>query len=159
MPSKPVVIFEAYIPNKFNYLNKFFEILNAFVDVDHLKQISFIQDLISLYRDSGGFDESLFYDRIVKLLSGFSYHTVTGRYMGANGPIDESVNVVRFIIQDCDLENDLSDAVVRQARDIIRYLVTKRFAEEIGLEDEIWFLEYKDCILERWVSRKSDSGE
>lgn len=151
LPPKPVVVFEVFLPKKDEYEAKLREVLGAFVETDGLKKIPDIKKIINIRsKIESGFDEKHFLQNISEVISGYSIYEVDGRFKGLDK--DERTWVIRFIIHDPKLEGAIRKALILKSKEIICYLITKRFAEEIGIEDEIWFVEYQNCLLQRWVN-------
>ena len=78
-----------------------------------------------------------------------------GRYLSPTGPVDERVLVIRFIFHNPGRApaakpgkraTDFLDASL----EVVNHLVAHRFAEELGVEEEIWFLEYPQPRLAIW---------
>ena len=79
-----------------------------------------------------------------------------GRYLSAHqGPVDERVLVIRFIFHNPRGDADPKTDFLAVSLEVINHLVAHRFAAELGVEEEIWFLEYNHTQLAIW--RKSQS--
>jgi hypothetical protein len=153
LPAKPVIIFEVFLPKKEEYKNKLEEVLDDFLELERLKKISLVEKTIAIEKiTNSDFDEKGFLASIREVISGYSLYEVNGRFGSTDGPVDERVWVIRFIIHDPQIEGAIREDLIVRSKDVLRYLITKRFAEEIGLEDEIWFVEYQSCWLQRWVN-------
>ena len=81
-----------------------------------------------------------------------------GRYLSAQGPVDERVLVIRFIFHNpydesdakrLGFANDKTD-FLHASLEVVNHLVAHRFAEELGVEEEIWFLEFSNPQLAIW---------
>ncbi len=78
-----------------------------------------------------------------------------GRYVSPTGkPIDERVLVIRFIFHEAGLRPDSKTDFLAASLEVVNHLVAHRFAEELGVEEQIWFLEYPNTRLAIW--RKDD---
>ena len=154
-PPKPVLVFEVFLPKKSEYLGKLNEVLDAFLDPVKLKSVPDIRKAITIGKTGSGFEEERFLRDISEIISGYSIYEADGRFCGTGGPIDERVLIIRFLIHDPLVEQGMRENLVENSKEVIRYLITKRFAEEIGVEDEIWFVEYRNCLLQRWVKTKA----
>jgi hypothetical protein len=73
-----------------------------------------------------------------------------GRYLSALGPIDERVLVIRFIFHNVESSSPSRFDFLAASLEVVNHLVANRFAEELGVEDEIWFLEYTNTQLAIW---------
>ncbi|MEM7397234.1 MAG: hypothetical protein AAF492_33350, partial [Verrucomicrobiota bacterium] len=91
--------------------------------------------------------------RIKLFVTGYSLYEVDGRFMGSSGPVDERVWVIRLIMHDPESEEGIGPQFRKVAESIVEKLIGKRFAEELGTEDEIWMLEYHKPSLIRWIRK------
>ena len=68
------------------------------------------------------------------------------------GPIDERVLVIRFIFHNAGLPEavDPGTDFLAVSLEVVNHLVAHRFAEELGVEEQIWFLEYPETRLAIW---------
>jgi hypothetical protein len=81
-----------------------------------------------------------------------------GRYLSAAGPVDERVLVIRFIFHNPGGESDPRTDFLAASLEIVNHLVAHRFAEELGVEEEIWFLEYNHPHLAIWRKNGPQAG-
>ena len=79
-----------------------------------------------------------------------------GRYLSRNGPIDERVLVIRFIFHNPDEASDSGTDFLSASMAVVNHLVAHRFAQELGVEEEIWFLEYNQPRLSIWRREPPD---
>lgn len=156
LPAKPVLVFEVFLPKRPEYFAKLAEVLDSFLDVQRLRAVAAIRKIINVEKTTRGFDEEQFLKDISEVISGYSIYEVDGRFRGNSRPVDERVLVIRFIIHDPLVEGGMRDDLIERGKEVIRYLITRRFAEELGIEDEIWFVEYQNCWLQRWVKRREN---
>ena len=81
-----------------------------------------------------------------------------GRYLSAQGPIDERVLIIRFIFHNPgDAANPKID-LLAASQEVVHHLVAQRFAAELGVEEEIWFLEYNNPQLAIWRKNGTESS-
>lgn len=156
LPPKPVILFEVLLPKRKKYEKKLRQVLDAFVKPDAVGTIPDVATIVAIRsRLEETFRKKEFLSHISEVISGYSIYEVDGRFRGDDGqpPVDERTWVIRFIIHDPKLEGAIRPELVEMSKEVICHLVTKRFAEEIGSEDEIWFVEYQGCILQRWIMR------
>ena len=74
-----------------------------------------------------------------------------GRYVAPSGrPVDERVLVIRFIFHNAGLHADSTTDFLAASLEVVNHLVAHRFAEELDVEEQIWFLEYPDTRLAIW---------
>ena len=85
---------------------------------------------------------------------GYSIYEMDGRYLSPEGPVDERVLVIRFIFHNPGGEADPKTDFLAASLEVVNHLVAHRFAAELGVEEEIWFLEYTNPQLMIW--RKDD---
>ena len=71
------------------------------------------------------------------------------------GPVDERVLVIRFIFHNPSEPADSRTDFLASSLEVVNYLVAHRLAEELGVEEEIWFLEYHQPQLAIW---RKDAG-
>jgi hypothetical protein len=64
--------------------------------------------------------------------------------------VDERVLVIRFIFHNPANPSDPRTDFLASSLEIVNYLVAQRFAAELGIEEEIWFLEYPQPRLAIW---------
>ena len=85
---------------------------------------------------------------------GYSIYEMDGRYLSPSGPVDERVLVIRFIFHNPggDPPGPQTDFLAA-SQEVVNDLVAHRLAVELGVEEEIWFLEYHSTQLAIW--RKS----
>ena len=62
--------------------------------------------------------------------------------------------VIRFIFHNPGGEADLKTDFLAASLEVVNHLVAHRFAAELGVDEEIWFLEYTNPQLMIW--RKDD---
>ena len=84
-----------------------------------------------------------------------------GRYLSASGPVDERVLVIRFIFHHTGDEPEVVPKTnfLDVSLEIVNHLVAHRFAEELGVEEEIWILEYSHPNLAIWRKRRPELDE
>ncbi len=70
--------------------------------------------------------------------------------MSPHGPVDERVLVIRFIFHNRHDPSDSQTDFLEASLEVVNYLVAQRFAHELGVEEEIWFLEYHQPRLAIW---------
>ena len=63
--------------------------------------------------------------------------------------------VIRFIFHEAGLHADHKTDFLAASLEVVNHLVAHRFAEELGVEEQIWFLEYPETRLAIW--RKDDA--
>ena len=81
---------------------------------------------------------------------GYSIYEMDGRYLSPEGPVDERVLVIRFIFHNPSEPADIRTDFLASSLEVVNYLVAHRLAEELGVEEEIWFLEYHQPQLAIW---------
>lgn len=157
---KPARMYEVILPKKIGYFGKVQEVLEDLFNEEAIRSIPFVRASIAqnLRRDPG-FDEDRWVKTLFRASRGYSIYEMDGRYLSPSGPVDERVLVIRFIFHNSGggaagerQETDLLDASL----EVVNHLVAHRFAEELGVEEEIWFLEYPQPRLAIW--RKTAGG-
>ncbi len=152
---KPARIYEVIIPKKLGYFGKIQEILEDLFDAEAIVRIPFVRESIAKRRNDKGFDEDAWIKSLCEATRGYSIYEMDGRYLSAAGPIDERVLVIRFIFHDPRNMSDGDPDFLSVSLEVVNYLVAHRFATELGVEEEIWFLEYSNPLLAIW--RKNGS--
>ncbi len=156
---KPARMYEVILPKKLGYFGKVQEVLEDLFNEDAIRAIPFVRASIAkaLRRDPN-FDEERWVKTLFHASRGYSIYEMDGRYLSPTGPVDERVLVIRFIFHNSGgvpgerQESDLLEASL----EVVNHLVAHRFAEELGVEEEIWFLEYPQPRLAIW--RKTAGG-
>lgn len=154
-PAEDVVIFEVYLPKRMHYASKMAEVLDSFLDSKNLRRIPIIEDIIKKEEAQNPFfDADSFIELIQEVVTGYSIYEVDGRSSSPAGLIDERVWVIRFIVKDHRGGGSVTKELDERASNVMRLLIAERFAEELNAEDEIWFIRYEGCSLQRWVRDK-----
>ena len=150
---KPARMYEVLLPKKLGYFGKVQEVLEDLFREEAVRAIPFVRDTIaSNRRRDPDFDEEAWVRTLGRASRGYSIYEMDGRYLSPEGPVDERVLVIRFIF------HNPPELVPGQARtdflaaslEVVNHLVAHRFAEELGVEEEIWFLQYNHPQLAIW---------
>jgi hypothetical protein len=154
---KPARMYEVILPKKLGYYGKIEEVLEDLFDERAIRSVPYVKQLIAeASRRDPDFDEHGWIRTLCEASRGYSIYEMDGRYLSADGPIDERVLVFRFIFHNPGeapgptMQTDFLAASL----EVVNFLVAHRFAEELGVEEEIWFLEYTAPRLAIW--RKVD---
>jgi hypothetical protein len=143
-------MYEVILPKKLGYFGKVQEVLEDLFNEAAIRKIPFVKKTI---RDQRKGDKSFNEDEWIKTLCrasrGYSIYEMDGRYLSPAGPVDERVLVIRFIFQNEGQPDGASD-LLTASLEVVNHLVAHRFAEELGVEEEIWFLEYPQINLAIW---------
>ncbi len=152
---KPARMYEVILPKKLGYFGKVQEVLEDLFDEEAIRSIPFIQRKIEERRRDGSFDEALWVKTLCMASGGYSIYEMDGRYVSPTGrPVDERVLVIRFIFHEAGIRADYKTDFLEASLEVVNHLVAHRFAEELGVEEQIWFLEYPNTRLAIW--RKDD---
>jgi hypothetical protein len=148
---KPARMYEVILPKKLGYFGKVQEVLEDLFDEQAIRSVPFIQDSIARRRGhSADFDEETWVKTICQASRGYSIYEMDGRYLSPHGPVDERVLVIRFIFHNPAGATDPRTDFLAASLEVVNYLVAQRFAYELGVEEEIWFLEYHQPQLAIW---------
>ncbi len=149
---KAARMYEVILPKKLGYFGKVQEVLEDLFDEEAIRSIPFIKKLIADRRRwDGSFDEDSWIKTLCRAASGYSIYEMDGRYVAPAGrPVDERVLVIRFIFHNVGHHLDPKTDFLGASLEVVNHLVAHRFAEELGVEEEIWFLEYPDTRLAIW---------
>jgi hypothetical protein len=155
---KPARIYEVLLPKKLGYFGKIQEVLEDLFDEDAIRKIPFVRQAMARKRKQDpAFVEEDFVRSLTQASRGYSIYEMDGRYLSPQGPIDERVLVIRFIFHNRG-EGDRDQAAPADPRtdflavslEVVNHLVAQRFAHELGVEEEIWFVEYTAPRLAIW---------
>lgn len=153
---KAARMYEVILPKKLGYFGKVQEVLEDLFSESAIRKVPFVKKSITRQRKANAsFDENAWISKLCHASRGYSIYEMDGRYLSPTGPVDERVLVIRFIFHNFrDAEGSTSD-LLTTSLEVVNHLVAHRFAEELGVEDEIWFLEYPNTHLAIW--RKDES--
>ena len=154
---KPARMYEVILPKKLGYFGKIQEVLEDLFDEEAIRAIPFVKETIANnLRSDSSFDVDSWIKTLGRASRGYSIYEMDGRYLSAKeGPVDERVLVIRFIFHNPGGIADPRTDFLAASLEVINHLVAHRFAAELGIEEEIWFLEYNHTQLAIW--RKTNS--
>jgi len=148
---KPARMYEVILPKKLGYFGKVQEVLEDLFDENAIRAVPFIQQYMKeRSRLSPDFDEEAWIKTLCQASRGYSIYEMDGRYLSPQGPVDERVLVIRFIFHNPVGPADSRTDFLASSLEVVNYLVAQRFADELGVEEEIWFLEYHQPQLAIW---------
>jgi hypothetical protein len=148
---KPARMYEVILPKKLGYFGKVQEVLEALFDERAIRAVPHVQQYIRRRRrQCDDFDEDAWIKTLCQASRGYSIYEMDGRYLSPQGPVDERVLVIRFIFHNPSDPVDSRTDFLASSLEIVNYLVAQRFANELGVEEEIWFLEYNQPQLAIW---------
>ena len=156
---KPARMYEVILPKKLGYFGKVQEVLEDLIQEDGIRSVPFVQRIIAENRRDPSFDENNWIRTLCQATRGYSIYEMDGRYLSRSGPIDERVFVLRFIFHNPDERASPKYDFLKASTEVINYLVAHRFAEELGVEEEIWFLEYSSPSLAIWRKNEEEPRE
>jgi len=103
--SKPVLVYEVFLPKSMSYASKLAEVLDAFLTDAGVRSIPAVQtELKQLPNDK---ERDMFVRCIRDAISGYSIYEVDGRFSTSTQPIDERTWAIRFIIHDPRVEGGI----------------------------------------------------
>lgn len=154
---KAARLYEVILPKKLGYFGKVQEVLEDLFSEDAIRQVPFIRKAIQRQRKQDpSFDENAWVRTLCSASRGYSIYEMDGRYLSKSGPIDERVLVIRFIFHNpADAEAGRYD-FLKASMEVVNYLVAHRFAVELNVEEEIWFLEFTNPKLAIWRKGSGD---
>jgi hypothetical protein len=148
---KPARMYEVILPKKLGYFGKVQEVLEDLFDEEAIRKVPFVSRTIAADRARDpSFDEDAWIKTLCQASRGYSIYEMDGRYLSPSGPVDERVLVIRFIFHNPDTADGRETDFLTASLEIVNHLVAHRFAEELGVEEEIWFLEYDNPNLAIW---------
>ena len=152
---KPARMYEVILPKKLGYFGKVQEVLEDLFDEQAIRAIPFVKKSIAQRRREPGFDEDGLgqvavqgLTRLLDLRDGRPL-PLGARSRGrarAGDPVHLSQPGGRCPIPRTDF--------LKASMEVVNHLVAYRFAHELGVEEEIWFLQYNEPQLAIW--RKKD---
>ena len=154
---KPARMYEVILPKKLGYFGKVQEVLEDLFDETAIRSIPFVKKSIARRKRDPDFEEDAWVKSLCQASRGYSIYEMDGRYLSATGPVDERVLVIRFIFHNPTGASDSKTDFLAASLEVVNHLVAHRFANELGVEEEIWFLEYHQPLLSIW--RRNDHGE
>jgi hypothetical protein len=156
---KPARMYEVILPKKLGYFGKVQEVLEDLFREPEIRKIPFVRKSIrDQKRKDANFDDEAWVRTLGQACRGYSIYEMDGRFLAASGPVDERVLVIRFIFHNPPgVEESTGMDFLAASLEVVNHLVAHRFAEELGVEEEIWFLEYNHPHLAIW--RRDDSPE
>jgi hypothetical protein len=148
---KPARMYEVILPKKLGYFGKVQEVLEDLFDEQAIRAIPFVRESILRSRQAdAAFDEEGWIKTLCQASRGYSIYEMDGRYLSPQGPVDERVLVIRFIFHNPGGPTDSPTDFLAASLEVVNHLVAHRFAHELGVEEEIWFLEYPQPRLAIW---------
>jgi len=153
---KPARMYEVILPKKLGYFGKVQEVLEDLFDERAIREVPFIRDSIAEREKDPDFDEDAWVKTLRHASRGYSIYEMDGRFLSASGPVDERVLVIRFIFHNLNGSGDPRTDFLSASMAVVNHLVAQRFARELGVEEEIWFLEYHEPRLSIWRRAESD---
>jgi hypothetical protein len=153
---KPARIYEVILPKKLGYFGKIQEVLEDLFNEQAIRKIPFVRQTIARrHQQDASFDEEDWIKSLGQASRGYSIYEMDGRYLSPQGPVDERVLVIRFIFHnpaghDPAKAPDPRTDFLAVSLEVVNHLVAQRFAHELGVEEEIWFVEYHSPRLAIW---------
>ncbi|MEO6810460.1 MAG: hypothetical protein ABI353_15200 [Isosphaeraceae bacterium] len=157
---KEARMYEVILPKKLGYFGKVQEVLEDLFREEAIRAVPFVTKTIerNLKRDKN-FDDAAWIKTLCQASRGYSIYEMDGRYLSPRGPVDERVLVIRFIFHNPVNATHPKTDFLAASLEVVNHLVAHRFAEELGVEEEIWFLEYNSPQLAIWRKHGSAAPE
>jgi hypothetical protein len=157
---KPARMYEVILPKKLGYFGKIQEVLESLFDEEAIRAVPFVKRTIAENRQRDpNFDEESWVKTLGRASRGYSIYEMDGRYLSPRGPVDERVLVIRFIFHNAGEDSDPKTDFLAASLEVVNHLVAHRFAAELGVEEEIWFVEYHQPRLAIWRKRDGSPGD
>ncbi|MFO0961215.1 MAG: hypothetical protein U0800_27860 [Isosphaeraceae bacterium] len=154
---KAARLYEVILPKKLGYFGKVQEVLEDLFSEEAIREVPFIRKAIRRQRKQDpDFDEHAWIRTLCAASRGYSIYEMDGRYLSKSGPVDERVLVIRFIFHNPPDADDGRFDFLNASMEIVNYLVAHRFAVELNVEEEIWFLEFTNPKLAIWRKGAAD---
>jgi len=157
---KTARMYEVILPKKLGYFGKVQEVLEDLFSEQTIRAVPFVKRSIAQNRrKEKSFDDEKWIKTLCQASRGYSIYEMDGRYVSPRGPVDERVLVIRFIFHNPAGTEEAEYDFLAASMEVVKHLVAHRFAEELGVEEEIWFLEYTNTRLAIWRKDDADSDE
>jgi hypothetical protein len=156
---KPARMYEVILPKKLGYFGKVQEVLEDLFHEEAIRAVPFVKEMIAERGRDPSFDEDRWVKTLTQASRGYSIYEMDGRYLSPQGPVDERVLVIRFIFHNPGQKDDAKGDFLEASLEIVNHLVAHRFAEELGVEEEIWILEYNNTSLAIWRKNATPTAE
>ncbi|HEV3165966.1 MAG TPA: hypothetical protein VGZ22_18195 [Isosphaeraceae bacterium] len=161
---KAARMYEVILPKKLGYFGKVEQVLEDLFHEEAIRNVPFVQQAIAEQRArDASFDDEAWVKTLCHASRGYSIYEMDGRYLAPHGPVDERVLVIRFIFHNPGAAGDPNPGpgpdFLAASLEVVNHLVAHRFAEELGVEEEIWFLEYASPRLAIWRKNEPESGD
>ena len=155
---KSARMYEVILPKKLSYFGKIQEVLEDLFREDSIRRVPFVRETIQDQRKANPrFDEENWLKSLCAASRGYSIYEMDGRYLSRDGvPIDERVLVIRFIFHNPRVPAFPEYDFLAVSLEVVNHLVAHRFADELGVEEEIWFLEYPHTQLAIWRRNETE---
>ncbi len=155
---KAARMYEVILPKKLGYFGKVQEVLEDLFREETIRAVPFVKRTIAQNkRKQKSFDDAKWIKTLCRASRGYSIYEMDGRYVGPHGPVDERVLVIRFIFHNPMGGEEAEYDFLAASMEVVNHLVAHRFAEELGVEEEIWFLEYSNTRLAIWRKDAAES--
>jgi len=149
-----VIIYEIMLPKR--HKRKLREVLDEFLDPQKLRESPPVKKWIEAIGEPIWQKKIL--EQFMEAIAGYSMYEVRGRFVINGKTADEKTNVVRIIVRNPNNETKDQPGIYKLSWNVISFFVTRRFAEELEVEDEIWFTECSTCLLSRWVRKGTNNS-
>jgi hypothetical protein len=158
---KPARMYEVILPKKLRYYGKVQEVLEDLFNEAAIRAVPFVKQSIARNRRrNADFDEEAWIRTLSRAVRGYSIYEMDGRFLAPQGPVDERVLVIRFIFHNPGgTEATPKTDFLPASMEVVNHLVAHRFAAELGVEEEIWFLEYSHPQLAIWRKSAADDED
>jgi hypothetical protein len=158
---KPARMYEVILPKKLGYFGKIQQVLEDLFNEAAIRTVPFVkQSITRSRRRDQAFDEEAWIRSLSRAVRGYSIYEMDGRYLSPHGPVDERVLVIRFIFHNPGGDDPARGAdFLPASMEVVNHLVAQRFATELGVEEEIWFLEYHNPQLSIWRKSNDANGD
>jgi hypothetical protein len=150
-------MYEVILPKKLGYFGKVQEVLEDLFHEEAIRAVPFIQEAMAKNRADPSFNEEEWIKTLCQASRGYSIYEMDGRYLSPQGPVDERVLVIRFIFHNPTGHDTPKIDFLAASTEVVNHLVAHRFAEELGVESEIWFLEYTNPHLAIWRKNSEET--
>ena len=151
---KPARMYEVILPKKLGYFGKVQEVLEDLFNEEAIRGVPFVEKSIARNRKrNADFDEEAWIKTLSRAARGYSIYEMDGRFLvgpgaGRRARAGHPVHLSQPRRPD-GLRRPRTDFLAA-SMEVVNHLVAYRFAAELGVEEEIWFLEYNHPQLAIW---------
>lgn len=147
LESVPAVDYAIYLPANPEYLLVRDAVMNAFQTIEWIEGIPGVSAYLAQHPE----DRTAVCNQLGRIIQGYSRSEVDGRF----GLEDEKSWCFEITVLDDPSMPPAMQAKARVlSRTVLNHLIARRFAEQIGLEYQVWAKKLRETEIDRWVQEQ-----